>query len=162
MGVLWLAFLGDSIPYAALLLAFSFGFYGLIKRIVSLPTVPGLALETLFMAPIAVLYLLYEYSQGTLLFLSLPPLSITVLLLSGAVTTIPLLLFSEGAKRIPLSLIGILQYISPTLQFLVGITLFSELFALNQLIGFGLVWMAVILFILSEWNNHHTIKKGAL
>lgn len=149
-GIIWLAFLGGKIPYIALLLAFSFGFYGAIKKIASLPALPGIFLETLFMLPFTIIYLSIMYQQESLIFSELPPLALTVLLLSGAATTIPLLLFSKGAKYIPLSLIGILQYVSPTLQFLSGLLIFGESFSVDRLIGFSIVWVSVAIYISSE------------
>lgn len=153
LGVFWLAILGGSIPYIALILAFSFGIYGAIKKIASLPPLPGLFLETLFMMPFAIVYLLIEANNGHIEFLGLSTLQILVLVFSGAATTIPLLLFAEGAKRIPLSIVGILQYVSPTLQFFSGVFIFNESFTGNRLIGFALVWLAVALYIFSEINR---------
>ena len=150
LGVLWLSFLGDSVPYIALLLAFSFGFYGAIKKVVSLPPVPGLFLETLFMSPFTVIYLLIAYQNNELIFLELDHLPLLILIFSGAATTIPLLLFAKGAKYIPLSLVGILQYVSPTLQLLTGILVFNESLSPLRLIGFIIVWCSVITYISSE------------
>lgn len=150
LGVLWLSFLGDSVPYIALLLAFSFGLYGAIKKVVSLPPVPGLFLETLFMSPFTVIYLLIAYQNNELIFLELDHLPLLILIFSGAATTIPLLLFAKGAKYIPLSLVGILQYVSPTLQLLTGILVFNESLSPLRLIGFIIVWCSVITYISSE------------
>lgn len=150
LGVLWLAILGGKIPYIALLLAFSFGFYSAIKKIASLPPLPGLFLETLFMMPFALVYLMIEARHGRIEFLGLSELQMLVLIFSGAATTLPLLLFSAGAKYIPLSVVGILQYISPTLQFFSGVFIFNEAFSGNRLIGFILVWLAVAIYIFSE------------
>lgn len=152
IGVLWMALLGGAIPYVAIVLATSFGFYGLIKRLVTLPAIAGLTLETLFMLPFALTYLFIEAKAGRLQFATLSHLQLTLLLLSGVVTTIPLLLFAEGAKRIPLSLVGILQYLSPTLQFFTGVFLFQEHFDLNRFFGFLIVWIALSIFVQSEWQ----------
>lgn len=149
-GVLWLAFLGGTIPYIALLLAFSFGFYGAIKKIASLPPLAGLFLETLFMLPFTIIYLSLAYKSDTLIFTELNPLPMFILVFSGAATTIPLLLFAKGARFIPLSIVGILQYVSPTLQFLSGILVFNESFSGARLVGFIIVWISVITYISSE------------
>lgn len=159
IGVLWLAFLGDTIPYIALVLAFSFGFYGAIKKIVSLPPLPGLFLETLFMSPFTLIYLLIAYHNNELIFLELDYLPLSILIFSGAATTIPLLLFAKGAKFIPLSLVGILQYVSPTLQLLTGLFVFGEAFSLPRLLGFCIVWLSVITYISSEIYRIKRRKK---
>lgn len=156
LGILWLAFLGGKIPFIALLLAVSFGLYGAIKKIASLPPLPGLFLETLFMLPFTIIYLSMMYHQKALVFSELPPLALTILILSGAATTIPLLLFAKGAKYIPLSIVGILQYVSPTLQFLSGLLIFGESFSFERLIGFIIVWISVAIYISSEV---HRIRK---
>ncbi len=157
IGVLWLALLAGTIPYIALLLAFSFGFYSAMKKIVALPPLPGLFLETLFMMPFTIIYLVAVYKNGDLIFLELENLPLTLLILSGAATTIPLLLFAKGAKYIPLSLVGILQYVSPTLQLLTGLFLFNETLPPLRLIGFTIVWISVITYISSEV---HRAKNG--
>lgn len=155
-GILWLAFLGGKIPFIALFLAISFGLYGAIKKVASLPPLPGLFLETLFMLPFTIIYLSIMHHQGKLVFSELPPLALIILLLSGAATTIPLLLFAKGAKYIPLSIVGILQYVSPTLQFLSGLLIFGESFSFERLIGFIIVWTSVAIYIGSEI---HRIRK---
>ncbi|HIW06451.1 MAG TPA: EamA family transporter RarD [Candidatus Ignatzschineria merdigallinarum] len=161
LGILWLAFLGGKIPFIALLLAISFGLYGAIKKIASLPPLPGLFLETLFMLPFTIIYLSMMYHQEVLVFSELPPLALTILLLSGAATTIPLLLFAKGAKYIPLSIVGILQYVSPTLQFLSGLLIFGESFSFERLIGFIIVWISVAIYISSEVHRIRKKRKTA-
>lgn len=161
LGILWLAFLGGKIPFIALLLAISFGLYGAIKKIASLPPLPGLFLETLFMLPFTIIYLSMMYHQEALVFSELPPLALTILLLSGAATTIPLLLFAKGAKYIPLSIVGILQYVSPTLQFLSGLLIFGESFSFERLIGFIIVWISVAIYISSEVHRIRKKRKTA-
>lgn len=161
LGILWLAFLGGKIPFIALLLAISFGLYGAIKKIASLPPLPGLFLETLFMLPFTIIYLSMMYHQEALVFSELPPLALTILLLSGAATTIPLLLFAKGTKYIPLSIVGILQYVSPTLQFLSGLLIFGESFSFERLIGFIIVWISVAIYISSEVHRIRKKRKTA-
>lgn len=161
IGILWLAFLGGKIPYIAIILAFSFGFYAAIKKVASLPPLPGIFLETLFMFPFTAIYLTLAHQKGELLFLDLPTLAIVILLLSGAATTIPLLLFAKGAKYIPLSIVGILQYISPTFQFLLGLIVFNEVFSVDRLVGFIIVWISVIIYISSEIHRIRRKKRLA-
>lgn len=156
LGVLWLALLGKSFPFVALILAFSFGFYGLIKRFASLPALPGLFLETLFMMPYALLYLSLATYKGEQFLFQVSWLPLLVLLFSGVATTVPLILFSEGAKKVPMSLLGVLQYFVPTLQFFLGLYLFNETLDTNRLIGFIAVWIAVIIFLTGEWRRIKT------
>lgn len=145
-GVLHLAFTHGSVPWIALALAATFGSYGLIKKISPLGSLHGLALETGLLFPVALLHLLIAEAFGTGVFLHQG--AGTDLLLAGAgfVSTVPLLLFSSAARRIPLSQIGILQYLSPTLQFLIGVFLYREPFGPAQLTGFTIVWVALGIF----------------
>lgn len=156
VGIIWLTIVGKTIPYVALALAITFSFYGLLKKAYPVKTLPSIAFETFFMLPFASVYLIYEFNQGNLVFTELPTLSLVLLLLSGAVTTIPLLLFSEGAKKIPLSLVGIVQFVSPTLQMINGIIFFNDHVDFMRLMGFVIVWIAVVVFIISEYRKYQT------
>ena len=141
-----MTFAYGSPPWIALTLAFSFGIYGIVKKTTALGSFYGLTLETGILLLPATLYLLYAEKAGQGAFLHTgTPLDI-ILVGSGLVTTIPLLMFASAARRIPLSLLGILQYIAPTLQFLLGVLVYREPFTHAQLIGYGLVWTALILF----------------
>ena len=161
-GVLFLTILNGSLPWIALTLAFSFGMYGFVKKTAPLGSVFGLTIETGILLVPAVLYLLYSESihQGALLHTG--PLTDGMLVGAGIATTIPLLMFASAARRIPLSLVGILQYISPTLQFLLGVLVYKEPFENNQLIGFGIVWAALILFALDGLTAHRTQPVAAM
>lgn len=154
VGILWLTIEGQTVPYIALILASTFSVYGLLKKTHPVKTLPNIAFETFFMLPFAVVYLIYTYQTGQFIFTALPTLSLVLLLLSGAMTTVPLLLFSEGAKKIPLSLIGIIQFISPTMQMFNGVVFFNEQISFMRLVGFIIVWIAVIIFIMSEYKRY--------
>jgi chloramphenicol-sensitive protein RarD len=146
IGVAFLAFVYGRLPWIALLLAFSFGFYGLLKKVAPLGSLFGLTLETGILFVPALLYLAWSENHGSGAFVH-AGLPATVLLFgAGAVTTIPLLLFASAAKRIPLSLLGILQYVAPTLQFMLGTLVYREPFDVPRLIGFSIVWLALILY----------------
>ena len=132
-----------SPPWLALVLAFSFGTYGLLKKTAGVGAVEGLAVETGVLLPVAAVYVLV-IGGGT--FASEGPGHATLLALSGLVTAIPLLLFGAAASRIPLSTLGVLQYLAPTMQFLLGITLFHESLPLMKLLGFVVLWCGVALF----------------
>lgn len=153
VGVLWLAIPAGRIPWVAILLTVSFGIYGLLRKIAPLAALPGLALETLLMLPFALAYLAWTAYSGHIVFSELPSLPLTVLLGSGAVTTIPLLLFASGARRISLSNLGIIQYVSPTCQFLLGLSLFGEAFDLSRFIGYVWVWAGVAVYLFGIWQK---------
>ena len=153
LGVLWLVFLYGNVPWIALGLTISFGFYSLVRKLAPLAALPSLALETLCMLPIAVLYLFWQGQQGSL-FLDLSPLNWGLLVGSGIVTSVPLLLFAAGAKRISMTEMGIIQYISPTAQFVTGLLLFHEAFNMQRFIGYALVWLAVIVYVATSVKQH--------
>ncbi len=146
VGVLYLTIVLGSLPWIALTLAFSFALYGLIRKTAALNSLEGLTLETLFMIVPALLYLVYLDRAGHGTFGHLSPTFTGLLITTGVVTAIPLLLFAAGARRIPLSLVGILQYTTPTIQFLLGIFLYHEPFSATKLVGFLLIWLALTLY----------------
>jgi chloramphenicol-sensitive protein RarD len=143
-GVLYLTILYGSLPWIALVLALSFGSYGLVKKKGLLGSVHGLALETAILTPVAIGYLIYVAFRGHGALLHGGLRSDLLLLGTGAVTTIPLLFFASAVQRIPLSLLGVLQYIAPTMQFLLGVLLYREPFTAAQFVGFAMVWAALV------------------
>ena len=145
-GVLFLAIVHGSIPWIALTLAFSFAFYGLVKKTAPLGSLYGLTLETGMLFLPALFYLYISDVNGTGAFLHTGTTADILLAGAGIVTTIPLLMFASAARRIPLSQIGILQYITPTLQFLIGVFIYHESFTFIQFVGYAIVWLALILF----------------
>ena len=145
-GVIYLTVTYGRLPWIALSLAFSFGIYGLVKKLAPLGSLYGLTLETALVFPIAFVYLALVQSTGTGAFLQNSLLTDILLIGTGVVTSIPLLLFASAVRQIPLTMIGILQYIAPTLQFLIGVFLYHEAFDQSRLIGFSLVWLALIIF----------------
>ncbi len=145
-GVLYLGIVAGRPPWIALALAASFGTYGLIRKVVAVDAVAGLATETLLLAPFAVAFLLWHAWHGTGALGTSPPQVEGLLLASGIVTALPLALFAFGARRIPLSTIGLVQYIGPTLQFLSGVWLFHESFSAQRGIGFLFIWTALALY----------------
>lgn len=150
-GVLWLAIQAGHPPWIALALAFSFGFYGLLRKVATLGALEGLTLETLLLAPVAAVVLGWMAWQGTSTFNSGDTATLGWLLLGGPITALPLLLFAAGARRITLTTMGILQYISPTLQFCLGVWLFHEPFESARLVGFVLIWVALVVYSLEGW-----------
>ena len=145
-GVIYLTLTYGRPPGIALSLAFSFGIYGLVKKLAPLGSLYGLTLETALVFPAAQIYLLFAESTGTGAFLHQGAVTDLLLIGTGVVTSIPLLMFASAARQIPLTMIGVLQYVAPTIQFLIGVFLYHESFDQSRLIGFSLVWIALIIF----------------
>jgi chloramphenicol-sensitive protein RarD len=145
-GVIYLTLAYGTPPWIALILAFSFGLYGFVKKTAPLGALHGLTLETAILFVPMLLYLIFAEVRGEGVLLHTDGVSTLLMIGAGLVTVVPLLMFAAAVRLIPLSLIGILQYIAPTLQFLIGVLIFKEPFSPTQLIGFGLVWLALIIF----------------
>jgi chloramphenicol-sensitive protein RarD len=145
-GVIYLTATYGRLPWIALTLAVSFGIYGLVKKLAPLGSLHGLTLETGIVFPIALIYLAFVGFTGSGSFRQEGALTDILLIGTGAVTSIPLLMFASAARLIPLTMIGVLQYVAPTLQFLIGVFIYHELFDQSRLIGFSMVWLALIIF----------------
>jgi chloramphenicol-sensitive protein RarD len=145
-GVLYLTVKYGAFPWIALVLAFTFAFYGLIRKTGRFEALEGMSFETAILTLPALGYLLFLGTQGQGAF-GRDPISISLLLIgTGLATAVPLLLFNAAARKIPLSTIGVLQYIAPTLQFLLGILVYHETFTPDRWIGFILIWMALLVY----------------
>ncbi|MBI5650917.1 MAG: EamA family transporter RarD [Chloroflexi bacterium] len=162
IGVVYLTLTYGSLPWIALTLAFSFAFYGLVKKTAPLNSLYGLALETAILFIPALLYLFFVETTGAGAFLHTGIAADLLLAGAGVATTVPLLMFASAARRIPLSLVGILQYIAPTLQFLCGVLIYREPFNQSQLIGFGFVWLALIIFAIESFAAHRAQTVAAI
>ncbi|MGB6056109.1 MAG: EamA family transporter RarD [Burkholderiaceae bacterium] len=145
-GVAWLTWLAGHPPWIGLALAATFGGYGLMRKIAPLGALEGLSLETLLLFPLAVGYLLYLSATGHNSFANATAPVQWLLAAAGPITAVPLLLFAAGARRIPLTLLGLLQYLSPSLQLLLGVWLYHEPFGGTRLAGFALIWGALALY----------------
>jgi chloramphenicol-sensitive protein RarD len=146
LGVLYLTITHGSLPWISLALACTFGLYGFIKKQAPLGSLTGLTLETALIFLPALGFLLVAEANGTGAFGHLNLLQSFLLIFTGVVTAVPLLLFSEGARRIPLAMLGLLQYVSPTMQFLLGVLLYHEAFTHERVIGFSIIWLALIIY----------------
>lgn len=135
-----------QVPVISLVLAFSFGFYGFVKNRLgpTVKSIDSLTLETMWLSPLALGVVVWLFFAGEITLGTISPTHTFLLLLAGAVTSIPLLLFGSAIRRLPLSIIGLMQYIAPILQFLFGVIIMSEPMPLERWIGFGLVWLALI------------------
>jgi chloramphenicol-sensitive protein RarD len=145
-GVVWLTVRAGELPWIGLVIAATFGLYGLLRKTAPLGALDGLALETLLLAPLAAPLLAWWTLQGTSALATADATVIGWLLLGGPLTAVPLLLFAAGARRIPLATLGLLQYIGPTLQLALGVWWFDEPFEPTKLVGFGLIWAALALY----------------
>jgi chloramphenicol-sensitive protein RarD len=142
-----------GIPWISLTLAFSFGLYGLIKKRANVDALPSLAVETAVVTPIALVYLWYLEANGEAAFV-IDGWGISILLiLLGPITALPLLAFGAAAIRIPLSTLGVIQYVTPTVIFLLGITVFGESMPALRWVGFVLVWIALVIFTADAWRR---------
>jgi chloramphenicol-sensitive protein RarD len=158
LGVLVLTIDNGRLPYIALALAFSWGFYGLIKKQLGLGALEGLAIETFISAFFYLAYLIYIGNQGTGQFGH--SWGLTILLISaGAVTAIPLLLFNGSTNRLPFTTIGLLQYITPTLQFSVGVWVRHEEMPTARWIGFLIIWVALTTLALDLIKSSRTVDN---
>ena len=147
LGVAWLSWQAGTVPWIALALALSFGGYGLLRKTAALGALEGLSFETMVLFPVAAAYVTWLTVHGQNAFINTESSTTRLLLMAaGPITAIPLLLFASGARQIPLSVLGLLQYLSPTLQFLLGVWIFHEAFTAERLVGFALIWLALALF----------------
>lgn len=160
-GVAWLTILAGAPPWIGLSLALCFALYGLLRKTAPLGALEGFAVETAVLAPLAAGYLLWRQSQGTLAFAAGPPALRWLLAGAGPATAIPLLLFAAGARRIAFSLLGLLQYLAPTMQWICGILVFREAFDPHKAIGFGFIWLALLLFAAESLWFARRAARGA-
>jgi len=151
LGVIYLTYVYGRLPYIALALAFSFASYGMVKKLSPLGSLYGLTMETGILLPLALVYLIVIEMRGSAAFLHNGALANWLMIGAGVVTTIPLLMFASAARSIPLWTVGLLQYIAPTLQFLLGVFVYKEPFSAQQLIGFGAVWLALVIFLAENY-----------
>lgn len=138
-----------SLPWVSIMLAFTFGLYSLCKKKIILSPKASLLIETAIVSPIAITYMGYLASNNSITFHTFGTDTLIYLLLSGVVTAVPLMLFAKGATDIPLYLLGILQYLPPTMQFFIGIFIYGEELSVQKLISFSIIWVAVAVFCYS-------------
>ncbi|HWR45930.1 EamA family transporter RarD [Sporomusa sp.] len=150
IGVAFLAVSFGTIPWVSISLAISFAFYGMCKKILGIGAITATTLETLIVAPVALLYLLYLAGNGVGAFSLTSLLTAGLLMGAGAVTATPLLLFASGANRLPLSLLGFIQYMSPTIALALGVLLYHEPFTGVHLVAFSFIWLALTVFSLAR------------
>jgi chloramphenicol-sensitive protein RarD len=145
-GVCYLTLFYGQFPWIALFLAFSFGFYGLLRKISPLPSLEGLCLETCLLSIPAILFLVYLMTQGQSDFVQQDTTGRLLLIGTGIITSLPLLLFAFAAQRMQLSTLGIVQYLAPTLQLCIGVFVYGEAFPVEKMLGFALVWCGLLIY----------------
>lgn len=161
IGVIYLTFVYGQLPWVGLLLAVTFGSYGLLRKIGRLESMEGLAFETLLLAPAALCYLVWAEMHGYGSFGHLVWWKNLLLAGAGIVTTMPLLCFAAAARKIDLSLLGLLQYIAPTLQFVIGAFIYHEAFSKTRFTGFLFIWLALVIFSVEGlWRKWQRSKKS--
>ena len=153
IAVIYLATAHGKVPYVAVGLATSFGVYGYVKKLANVPAIESLAVETLVLFPLALGYLLWLGQHGNGTFGSHSLGHSVWLVSSGVVTAVPLILFSASAIRVPLSTIGLLQYVGPSVQFIVGLWYFHEHMPTSRLVGFLLTWLALVILTYDGLRN---------
>ncbi|WIM66956.1 EamA family transporter RarD [Corynebacterium breve] len=158
VGVIWLLVFSEQPPVLALGMTITFGIYGLVKKQVKVSAQASVAAETLTMLPLALGYLTWLESSGQGTFFSEGPTHTGLMVLSGAITAAPLILYGMGAKHMNLTTIGMLQYITPTMQMLWAVFVMQEYLSTSRWVGFTIIWIAVILYL---WDILHRRKKMA-
>jgi chloramphenicol-sensitive protein RarD len=153
-GVLYLTFVYGYFPWIGLILAFSFGIYGFIKKVAPLSSLHGVTLETMILFIPAVLYLVYVQSTGQGAFGHSGTAADLLLAGAGVITAVPLLLFAAATQRITLFMVGVLQYIAPTMYFLIGVLVYHEPLTAERLIGFCMIWLALVFFAVEGYLSH--------
>ncbi|NNE73916.1 MAG: EamA family transporter RarD [Acidimicrobiales bacterium] len=152
VGVAWLTYDLGQLPWISLSLAATFAAYGLLRKTASFESIDGLTMETMWMLAPAAALLLWRGGGDPAAVGFVSPAQTVLILLTGVITATPLLLFAAGARRIPFTTIGLLQYIAPTLQFLLGVLVYDELFDRGRLIGFVAIWVGLAIFALDLYR----------
>jgi chloramphenicol-sensitive protein RarD len=162
-GVAWLTWDAGQLPWIGLALALTWSAYGLLRKTATLGAIEGLALETALLFPFALAYLLWLSAHGASAFELGTDATRWLLAAAGPVTATPLLLFAAAARRLAFAHLGILQYLSPTLQLALGVWVFHEPFAASKLAGYALIWIALALFALDGlWQLRRSFQKAAM
>jgi chloramphenicol-sensitive protein RarD len=160
-GVVWLTVQAGQLPWIALVLGLTFGAYGLLRKVAVLGPLEGLALETMLLAPPALTALVLWWGRGPASFPT-PDLATNLwLLAAGPLTAIPLLLFAAGARRVSMTTLGLLQYIGPSIGFMLGLWVFREPFSPARFVGFGFIWAALVVYSADGWRVARRSAAGA-
>lgn len=156
-GVMFSVIRYGAVPYLAIIIALSFALYGALKKGIKAESETSICMETVSVLPIALIFIAYAQFSGYTTFASLSTAETLLLIATGPITSIPLMLFAKGIKKTSIVTSGILMYINPTLQLLVGVFIYNEAFTQTNAITFAFVWAAVVLFVFDSLRKH---KKG--
>ena len=162
IGVIYMTLSLGKLPWISLVLAISFGFYGLSKKLLKVDSILGLLLETLFVLPFAIMFLAYLGVNGQHSFLIGSLKTDLFILGSGIATALPLLWFGIGVQKIPLYMVGFLQYIAPTISLLLGVLMFGEPFTKDHVVTFTCIWLAIAVFTISNIRQGIINRKAAI
>jgi len=157
-GTAYLTWRIGQLPWIALSLASTFALYSVIRKLLDVGPMVGLFWETLLVSPLALGWLWWLQGQGELSFALDEPARALLLVGTGALTVAPLLLFAAGVRRLPLSTIGLMQYLAPSLTFVLAVFIYGEAFTMHHAITFGLVWLALALFFWASWHRHRSLR----
>jgi chloramphenicol-sensitive protein RarD len=157
-GVLVLMTLAGEFPWIAVVLALSFGLYSTIRKATPVDGLVGLTIETLFLFPAAAGYLLWLWQQNKLVFGTHTLSADAWIMASGIITSVPMVFFGQAARRLRLSTLGFIQFLSPTLQFILAVAVFGESFPPRKVVGFVIIWVAVVIFII---DSLLAVRRGA-
>ncbi len=157
-GTAYMTWQVGQLPWIALSLATSFALYSVIRKLLDVGPMVGLFWETLIVSPLALLWVWYLAAQGQLAFAWSQPGQAVLLAGTGALTVAPLLLFAAGVRRLPLTTIGLMQYLAPSLTFVLAVFVFGEAFTMHHAITFGLVWLGLGLFFWAGWHRNRSLR----
>ena len=162
LGMLGQLFMFESIPWIALSLAFSFGFYGLLRKNLNLHSIAGLALETMIVAPFGLVFLIWLANSGDMAFTHDSISTDGLLILGGFVTSFPLLCFAAAVTRLSLTSMGMFQYIAPSLSLVIAVFMYDETFGLSRAIMFCCIWVALLIFSIETYYHHRRLYVSGI
>ncbi|MCV6606020.1 MAG: EamA family transporter RarD [Porticoccaceae bacterium] len=159
-GVLWQLWQIGYLPWVALTLAVSFGLYGLLRKKAAVDSLLGLCVETLVLLPAALVYLAWLAQSGELVFAHSHITLDILLLFAGLLTSVPLVCYAAATRRLALSVVGLMQYLTPSISFLLAVFLYGEAFDVNQLVSFGFIWLALAVFSADGLRAHRRCRPN--
>ncbi len=154
------AVLAGGLPWISLILAFSFAGYGYVRKITPVKATPGMFVETILLFPLSLGYLFLNMTWGVDALLLNDPMLLLALAGTGIITAFPLICFSAAARRLPLFMLGLMQYIAPSLHFIMAVYVWGEPLDPAKLTGFALIWLALVVFTVDSWRNARKANAG--
>ena len=156
-GVAFEVIVSERLPWIGLFLAFSFAAYGALRKLAPVDSITGLFVETVLLTPLALIAMMWLHLEGTATFMQADRVTDLLLVMAGVVTAVPLLLFAAAARRLPLSTVGLLNYITPTLQFLLGVWVFGEALPWHLVVAFVFIWCGLCVY---TWDSFQPSKRA--